>query len=94
MSAEPVNCGRCAHLAKREPNQIGFGRCGCTARMEQTGHIRPLVDLTHTCEWAQLSAKYDPEFLKRVRAERYPWLVNIPSILEPPTTSTDAPGIS
>ncbi|RYD18849.1 MAG: hypothetical protein EOP88_21140 [Verrucomicrobiaceae bacterium] len=91
MSTEPVNCGRCAHLANREPNQIGSGRCGCTARMQETGQIRPLVNLTYTCEWAQLSAKYDPEFLKRVRAERYPHIVSIPSILSPLTTSTDEP---
>lgn len=89
MPDEPVNCGRCAHLWNREPNHPGFGRCACQARQDQTGKIRAMVELTATCEFAQLSAKFDPAFMPAVHAARRgDWPQ--PSILEPvqetPTT--------
>lgn len=70
MSLSTVNCGRCAHLWNRAYNQPGFGRCACHARKQITGKIRELVSLDATCEHAQLSAKYDPDFLPRLRAAR------------------------
>lgn len=98
MSDSLVNCGRCALLWNRDANHPGFGRCASQARQEQTGQIRPLVDLTATCEWAQLSVKFDPDFLPRLRVARREaiGLGNSPTILdpsdktEPPTTGTDA----
>jgi hypothetical protein len=70
MSEIPVNCGRCAHLWNREPNHPDKGQCACHARQQQTGKIRELVTLTETCERAQLSAKFDPDFMPRLRAAR------------------------
>lgn len=70
MNDQPVNCGRCAHLWNLEPNKPGFGRCACHARQQQSGVIRELVNLTGTCEHAQISAKFDPNFLPRLRAVR------------------------
>lgn len=84
MPHEPVNCGRCAHLWNREPNNPGHGRCACLARQEQTGKIRELVNLSETCEHALLSAKLDPDFMPRLRAaRREAWGLNVPSILAP-----------
>lgn len=68
MPDEPVNCGRCAHMwSKAHP---GFGVCACHARQQVTGKIRPTVRLDSTCEHAQLSAKFDPDFLPRLKAAR------------------------
>lgn len=67
---EQVNCGRCAHLWNREPNHPGFGRCACLARQHQLQQLRPMVELVATCEHAQLSAKFDPEFLPALRLSR------------------------
>ncbi len=39
------------------------------------------------CEFAPLSAKYDPDFLPALGAARYPQLVNLPSILAPLPTN-------
>lgn len=71
MDEEPVNCGRCAHLWNRESNHPGFGRCACNARYRQTGELRPMVQLDSSCDHAQLSAKFDPEFIPRLRAQRF-----------------------
>ena len=68
--AEPVNCGRCAHLWNRDANHPGFGRCACRARQDETGEIRPLVALDSVCEHAQLSAKFDPAFMPAILAAR------------------------
>ncbi|MEO5715040.1 MAG: hypothetical protein ABIT37_16295 [Luteolibacter sp.] len=70
MEPETVNCGRCASLWNKEANRPGFGRCASHARQQQTGKIRPLVDLNATCEHAQLSAKFNPEYFPRLIAER------------------------
>jgi hypothetical protein len=67
-TTETINCGRCAHLwGQAHP---GFGVCACRARQDKTNQIRPKVRLDSTCEFAQLSAKFDPHFLPRIRAAR------------------------
>jgi hypothetical protein len=68
MSDSTVNCGKCAHLWNTKPN--GFGICACHARQIQTSMIRPTVALDATCEHAQLSAKFNPDFMPSLRAAR------------------------
>ena len=82
--SEPINCGRCAHLWNRKNSS--FGVCACFARQELTGQLRPSVALDATCEHAELSAKFDPEFMAKVRASR-PGYVPQPSILSPVTAA-------
>ena len=83
-----TNCGRCAHLWNRDAGHPGFGRCACAARQHQTAQIRPLVDLNGTCEHAQLSAKFDPDFMPRLAAARRgEW--ETPTILAPTAAPTE-----
>ncbi len=86
MPDEPVNCGRCAHLWNR--SQPGFGVCASAARAHQIGKIRSTVALDATCEHAQLSAKFDPDFFPALRLARRGWIQ--PSCTQPQTTETDA----
>jgi hypothetical protein len=62
--SESINCGRCAHLWKKH-TVPSLGYCGCHARKIQTGQIKPVVDLSETCEHAKLSAKFDPDANRR-----------------------------
>lgn len=75
--SEIVNCGRCAHLNRF--TRLGFGKCGCNARMRQTGEVLPTVSLDATCEHAKLSQKYNPNILREM-AERNAGKWNLPPI--------------
>jgi hypothetical protein len=66
IKVQPVNCGRCSLLSRH--TRPGFGICGSTARMIQTGEALPTVSLDSTCEHAALSAKFDPDFKRRWQA--------------------------
>lgn len=79
-----VNCGRCAHLWKR--TRPGLGVCGCRARRDLTGEVNPAVSLDGTCEFSQLSAKYDPDFMARIYEQRRQGIPEV-SLLTP----TDKP---
>lgn len=59
-----VNCGRCAHLSR--VTSPGIGKCGCNARMRQTGEVLPTVSLGTTCEHAKLSQKFNPQVLSEM----------------------------
>ena len=70
VSEASINCGRCAHLWGRKNGHPDSGVCACHARQVRTGQLRPTVSLDATCEDAQLSAKFDPDFWPRVIAAR------------------------
>jgi hypothetical protein len=89
MPADPINCGRCAHLWNR--TNPGFGICACKARQDKTGKIRPVVSLDSTCDDAQLSAKFDPDFFPRLAATRRgSWETPPPAEPTPQTPDPDA----
>jgi hypothetical protein len=82
MPDDVVNCGRCAHLWCRKRGRPGHGVCACAARRTVTGEIYPTVHLDSTCAHAQLSAKFDPDFMPRVWAARRGGIPR-PSLLAP-----------
>ncbi len=88
MSDDLVNCGRCANLWNR--SQPGFGVCASAARAHQIGKIRATVALDATCEHAQLSAKFDPDFFPALRLARRGGFPQPSCLDEPQTPHTDA----